>query len=150
MNRIIEIIWNDVTIFGSFVFYIFLTALMFGLREYNLSLQLLIAFVISFMLTFGIRLFYHKERPKKQEYKNIIEKLDASSFPSLHSMRAVILLVLFFLQYKSLVIALIFGVLALIVFASRYYLKKHYILDIIVGVMFGVLIGYAVSFIRIF
>ena len=149
MNRITEIILDDVTIFGSFVFYGFLTVFMLGLEEYNLALQLIIAFVISFALTLGIRLFYHKERPKKQRYKNLMERLDAASFPSLHSMRATIMLSLFVLHYRSIIIAAIFAFLALIICVSRYYLKKHHVSDILVGALLGVFIGCAVYFIEI-
>ena len=45
---------------------------------------------LLFIEIFGslIKIFYYKNRPSKESYKNILEKIDSGSFPSLHSARA--------------------------------------------------------------
>jgi membrane-associated phospholipid phosphatase len=46
---------------------------------------LCVALVCSYVFGSLIKLFYFKPRPKEQAYKNLLQKIDASSFPSVHT-----------------------------------------------------------------
>ena len=71
-----------------------------------------------------------------------MEKLDASSFPSIHAARATFL---FIILSKFLFVGDIYGAflgfMLFLVFYSRVYLKKHYWIDVIVGGVVGWLVG---------
>lgn len=144
MAIITEKIWRETTHFGSLWFYSFLIIFVFILGEKVLSFQLLGGIIISYVITLIIRGIYYRDRPVKQTHHNFLEKFDASSFPSLHSMRGAILFTLFSFYYKTLPIALLFLVLAITIFASRYFLKKHYISDIAAGALIGFLLAYGI------
>ena len=81
-----------------------------------------------------------------EEFKNkikssLIEKIDSSSFPSMHAARATVLSLFayFNLQFNLFIFILI---LSLIILYSRIYLKKHYFRDILAGILIGILSFY--------
>jgi undecaprenyl-diphosphatase len=141
MSRLIKEAIEDASAFGALPFYLFLIFLFFILGEIQLGLWLLVGFILSFAVIIIIKLFYFKERPKKKEYKNIFEKIEASSFPSLHSWRIIMILIFLSYYYKSIYLGLLLGVICVIVIFSRKYLMKHYWVDIIFGALFGLLMS---------
>lgn len=142
LNRIISILSSDITIFGSSTFMFFLVLLFFSIGEIFLSLRLLLGLALSILITVLVRLFYFKERPKKISYKNIIEQIDSSSFPSAHSMRAGIMFVIIGISYYNIAILILMGIIAGIISISRYLLKKHYPEDILWGLSIGIILGF--------
>jgi len=131
----------DISSFGALPFYLFLMSLFLIFNEIILFTWLFIGLILSFAFVIVIRIFYFKERPEKKEYKNLFEKIDASTFPSLHSWRIVMILVFLSSYYRSIYIASLFGIIALLVLFSRGYLKKHYFTDIIFGSLFGLIMA---------
>lgn len=95
--------------------------------------------VIIEAVCISIRLVYFKHRPIKQKFTNIIEKLDASSFPSGHAARAA-----FFYSYLAWFAGnpASIAFIALIVFVgtSRIILRKHFVIDMIAGYGLGLLV----------
>jgi len=140
INFILKPILADLTFFGGLVFYTFLIFLFLSIKNYNLSIKLFIGLFSAYVIVIFIRLIYHKERPKKQNYSNFIEKIDSSSFPSLHALRISIIFFLVFNSYQNILIFLLFFGLLLVVSFSRYFLKKHFIIDILAGLFIGFLI----------
>lgn len=132
---------EDVTVFGSLSFLIFLIFLFLILGEIQLSIWLFLGLVLSFVFIIIIKLFYFKERPEKKQYKNLIEKINASSFPSLHSWRIVMIFVFLSYYYKSFYLFVLLGIITILVFFSRKYLLKHYWVDIIFGALFGLIMS---------
>ena len=100
-----------------------------------------------YFVTVIIRLVYFKNRPDKFAYNNIIEKIDAASFPSLHAARTGFLTVFFVYYFNNMIISVILAVLALGVLYSRVYLRKHDIRDVLAGAVLGVFVHFAVNFI---
>jgi membrane-associated phospholipid phosphatase len=145
IQRIINDGLKEASFFGGLFFYIFLSAFVFALGKNILFLQLVAVFILTYSATLLIRFFYYKERPRKEKYTNFIERLDASSFPSLHSMRASAMFVVFHFYFNSLWISELFLSLAIAVFASRYFLKKHFLEDILVGAILGLGIAFLVA-----
>jgi len=144
LKKIIDDSWRDVSFFGGLFFYVFLSAFVLALGQKLLFLQLIISFAITYALTLAIRFFYYKERPNKEKYTNFIERLESSSFPSLHSMRVSAMFIILHFYLNNYLFSLLFFGIAIAVFASRYYLKKHYAVDILGGALIGVFVGWAI------
>lgn len=97
-----------------------------------------------------IKFIYYKERPHPQPYKNRMGKIDASSFPSIHTayatifMAAGMFLAFFIYQYHTIwmilgafELAMISLVFYIIIARSRIVLKKHFFIDTIFGTLLG-------------
>jgi len=125
---------RDFTAFGNPLILFILSTLVLGLDK-NL-IYILIGLIFIELVSRGIRIFYYKDRPRKEAHNNFLEKLDASSFPSIHSARSsFIFLVLYSLtNYPA---NLLFILLFLIVGFTRIMLKKHYLIDVLFGFIIG-------------
>ncbi len=133
---------QDIKALGGFpVFTIAIVIAFFYDR--SLSAQLLVGIVLAFGLTVLIRMVSFKQRPDKQPFNNFLTKIDASSFPSLHSMRASILATLLILQLKTPVLIILLIVYAIAVGASRVWMKRHYVSDAVAGLVLGVFVALA-------
>ena len=110
-----------------------------------LALQLLIGLILAYAVTSIVRIIYFKRRPDNETYGNFIEKVDASSFPSLHAMRAGVLATILSFWFSQLTI--IFVVCAIAVAASRVVTRRHYVSDVVVGLILGAVIGFGVRLI---
>lgn len=118
--------------------YILLVLVILALQEFKLALILTSAFFFTLIVTVLIRILYFKNRPKKQSFRNFIEKMEASSFPSWHSTRAIFLALIFGTVIGSRIAMLILIIIALLVAYSRIYLKKHDWMDILAGIVLGI------------
>jgi len=149
INYAIKTIFQDFSLFGNLLFYLFIICLEFAFENYLFSFKLFLSLVIGYLVVIIIRLSYYKSRPNKQKYSNLLEKLDSSSFPSMHAVR-IMLIGLFFIDfYKNYLIALFFMSTILIVGYSRYYLKKHYTIDIVAGYITGICVFLLVNLIKV-
>lgn len=134
-NNLFAEIIRDFSSFGSPFILILFSLILIGI---NFKLLGIIVGLI-FVETFGslIKFFYYKKRPNEEKYNNFLEKIDSSSFPSLHSARSSFVFLSLFLFYDSPTkIILLF--IPLIVGLTRVLLKKHYVLDVIAGYFLGV------------
>jgi len=126
--------FQDVTAMGGFAASLLLTLLF-------ISSPLLIPLIAGSVLTAGlvvlIRIFYFKPRPKKEDYSNLLEKIDASAFPSLHTARIVFLAILFSVHFANQYLTILCIIVAILVAYSRIYLQKHDWIDIIGGAVIG-------------
>ena len=127
--------FRDVTAMGGFaasllIILLFLTS--------PLLVPLIIGSVLTAAFVILIRLFYFKSRPKKEDYSNFLEKIDASAFPSLHAARIVFMAILFSGHFANLYLTILFTFTAALVSYSRIYLQKHDWVDVAGGVVVGV------------
>ena len=113
------------------------------LGRYALSLRLFVALAALYGITIIIRALYFKERPDKRPYKNIVEKIDASSFPSLHSERASALALLVGLSSGSILLTVFLIVSAVLVAFTRVFLKRHDKWDVTAGLIIGAAVAIA-------
>lgn len=81
------------------------------------------------------------------QYSNIIEKIDSGSFPSMHTTRSTFLFLNLIKFFSNQYLTIIFVIVTLLVYFSRLYLKKHYLSDILVGIILGILIEYGLNLI---
>ena len=87
-----------------------------------------------------IKYFYFKERPLKKEKTNLIERLDAASFPSTHSMR-IFSLMFWIVLLGDMKLTIYSTIIVFLVSYSRIYLKKHYLIDVIFGIILSFIIN---------
>ncbi|MEK6938928.1 MAG: phosphatase PAP2 family protein [Nanoarchaeota archaeon] len=132
------IFFRDVTALAGTPFYILLWIFLILIQEYYLVTKLIAGFLFILFVTAIIRMIYHKERPLKQEYHNWMERIDASSFPSMHAARAFFfsLTLTSFFKYE-LWISVFLIALAILVSYSRIFLKKHDWWDLLGGIILG-------------
>lgn len=131
--------WSrDFTSLANPLILIFVPFVVMGLTPsfYTLLLALLVNEVLGSL----IKILFPKKRPNGQTYSNLIEKIDAGSFPSLHSSR-ITLVYLSLFSFSSLVLMKVAFLLIIpIVMLSRVQLKKHFWTDIIGGFIIGVIL----------
>ena len=134
---------RDMTSFGglSVIGLMFLFLLTFN--KITIALEFLVAVVLSQIVIFTIRFFYFRARPGRvrRKFKNLYERLDESSFPSIHAARAGIISIVL-AQGLPLPAKILLWITATGICFSRYYLKKHHATDLIVGGTLGLIIGY--------
>ena len=131
--------WRDITTFGGAYFYFTLVLLFFAVGKTNFALKLTAGFFVIYFTAIIIRLFYFKNRPKKESYDNLLGKIDASSFPSVHSARVVFLALTLseFSDSFQVKVSLLLFIIAGAVCYSRIAIKKHYWIDVNGGIFLG-------------
>lgn len=139
---------RDITSLSSPPVLGFICVLVFGFK--SAFLILLPLFVFNEIFCSAIKFFFFKNRPKKESFQNWYEKIEASSFPSIHASRFGVFLSSFFLLKVQnpdffLVFPLVF-LFFLLVLNSRILLKKHFFIDIFWGGIIGILIGFCSRF----
>jgi membrane-associated phospholipid phosphatase len=129
--------WRDLTVFGSFVFYILILFATLLLKETTLFIHLLFGLSILVTAVVLIRAIYFKNRPRKESHHTIVEKIDASSFPSLHTAKAFFLAITF-AQFGAFPVQIFLFLIAGLTGYSRIYLQKHDWVDVIAGAILGI------------
>ena len=139
-------IWHDITALCSAFISLLFTVRLFLLGNPFLAVQLSIALASCYAIAVPIKTMFFKKRPNNQQFSNLYEKFSASSFPSVHSMRAVCfgIILSFFLNtafFYSIALIAVSGVMY-----SRIKLRKHYWGDALAGAAFGIMIGVLVVY----
>jgi membrane-associated phospholipid phosphatase len=141
-----KLIFRDFSFFGSLDFFIFYIILLYFLTL-NLTFfkKIIVTIILSYIFVTFIRLIFFKERPIPKKYNNLLEKIDASSFPSMHMVRISILTYFSYIYLNNINILHLFLLLSILVGLNRYLSKWHYIIDIISGFIFGICISYVIN-----
>ena len=129
--------FRDLTALGGLTLYVVILALTLVFHYYTVLVQLGLGLLMMIVVTMLIRVFYFKNRPRKQDYRNILERLDASSFPSLHTARVVFLAFMAYSVFHNQYVTMVAVLLAALVSYSRIYLQKHDWWDLLGGVVLG-------------
>jgi len=137
--RFTNTFFRDITTVGGTVFYLLVLISTFLLDEKIVAFKLVLGFLFSFLIIVLIRLFYFKNRPQKEKYHTFPERIEASSFPSWHTARALFLALLFGSMGPSRTISIFLIILAVLVMYSRIFLKKHDGIDVLGGIVLGVI-----------
>ena len=139
--------FRDITSFASLWWYLLIALVFFVNKNYDIFIKLVIGLLIIYFIAILIRTFYFKPRPKKYSYNSYIEKLDASSFPSLHSSRAVFMSIILMKFFNNFALSALLAVLTIIIAYSRIQLKKHDLMDVLAGVVVGTVVYSIANFI---
>lgn len=132
--------FSEVTLFGLPAFYLLVVLVLF---KFNMVFAPKLFWALIFVEIFCIfiKIIYKKERPIPQPRNDIFNKIDASSFPSVHSARISLLATVIYLYNRDLATLIVGLVLTILVGYSRIYLRRHYFVDVLCGVLLGLLTG---------
>lgn len=139
IKRFSEQIFKDLSTLGGSIFYAFVLGLSLLFGEIKLFIDLLVGFFFTLLIIVLIRTFYFKDRPKKEKYKNYLEKIEASSFPSWHSARAIFLALVFSYFFVNKYVTGLLLLTSLTVAYSRIHLRRHDWFDILGGIVLGII-----------
>ena len=140
-------LFRDITSLGSLFAYLLIAIFFLIQKNYDLFSELAIGLVIIYIITITIRSFYFKDRPRKYPHPSFIEKLDASSFPSLHTARISFLSMALINYINDNIFSIVLVILIALVAYSRVYLKKHDKIDVLFGIALGVIVYFIVNWI---
>ena len=115
------------------------------------AILLLVAILMSYSGGSIIKFFYYKPRPIPYIFHHWLDKINASSFPSIHTSNATIVALMRTWWWHQSIIAgadkfMVIPVIMIIVMVcvsiglSRIELQKHYPSDVLFGIMFGMII----------
>ncbi len=128
---------RDFTSFGNPLILTIFAMFILGI---NLILvKIILGLIIIEFICSLIKVFYYKSRPIKKDYKNIIEKINAGSFPSIHTARSSFVFLSLFLITPSYLAKSLFFMIILLVAGTRIILKKHYLIDVLFGLIIGII-----------
>lgn len=136
---------TDIKAFGGTPVFVFAIAFSFLVGFELLALQLFVGYVVSMALTALVRTFYFRRRPDKTGYRGFLSRLDASSFPSLHAMRAFVLATLLYLRFPGVWVGFLLVVFALSTAVIRVVTKRHHVSDVVVGSVLGIVLGVLIN-----
>ncbi|MBD3163854.1 phosphatase PAP2 family protein [Candidatus Woesearchaeota archaeon] len=139
--KLLKLILDDFSFFGSIPFYIFVTLSAGFMHNIQLFKQLAYSFLIAFIITMVAKNVHYRDRPQKEEFTIFMEKMVAGSFPSTHSMNITLLAVFLSLSYPYAWVTAMFGTFSLMVYVQRYLTKKHFLTDIVGGILIAVAIA---------
>ena len=146
LKNIIRIFFSQITELASFSI---ITALIIIIYFFDktLSIKLCIGTIIITLIAMIIKALFFKARLKKQKTRTLIERIDASSFPSIHSARITFLTFSIVAYSTSLILNIFLIILGILIAYSRIYLKKHYLSDVIAGIILGVIVSIGMVYI---
>lgn len=138
--------WSrDFTSLANPLILLFVPFIFLYVRDQISFVILLLALAINEIVGSLIKIFFPKTRPNGQKFNTIIEKIDAGSFPSLHSSRITIVYLTLFSSTEVLVFKLVFLAIIPIVMFSRINLKKHFLIDVFGGFIIGLVFWYGIQ-----
>jgi membrane-associated phospholipid phosphatase len=135
---------HDITAIGGIPFYILTTLIFLALNLKQQAYQLILGFLVIYIIYFILRSLYFKPRPHKIPHKTWLQKIDANSFPSAHAMRITVLGIVLAIFFNNVFITLITVITIILAGITRVTLKKHYWLDVIAGWIIGILISISI------
>lgn len=140
---------QDISSLGGLPVFLVVTAvLLSGIGGENSQIiggLLFVGLGLLFGIIALIRLVWFKERPIAEKHRTLLERIDASSFPSLHSARIALLAVVLagFAPpgFRGMIWKIALLVLIAAVGYGRVRLKRHHWTDVIGGWILGILVG---------
>ena len=131
--------WRDITSLGSTLLYFIIVLPLFFTGKIQTATKLTAGYILIYIIAGAIKIIYFKNRPKKENYTNFVEKIDASAFPSIHSARATLMAAEISKLIDGPIATSFLFITAGLVCYSRIAIKKHYWTDIIGGIILGIL-----------
>ena len=144
----LDYLFRAFTLLGDGIFIISLAVLLFIFRKRFLSLMVIAGYVLSGIPVQIIKSFMDAPRPaiflKGINYSHFVEGVtlhNYNSFPSGHTASAFALAVILSISTKNKWMRVLYLILAALVGYSRIYLSQHFMLDVLVGSLIGVISG---------
>ncbi len=139
---------QDTSAFGGIPLGIAVALFALAAGKLLLFYQIAGALALNYIIVALIRTFWFEQRPDKTAAgKSWLSKIDASSFPSLHAGRIFSYIIILGSFFASVWVYILMGALAILISYLRIRLKRHYLQDVAIGAVMGLLIGwFAVNF----
>ena len=145
-TKFLNFVFEGITLLGDGIFSVLLCVALLVIKKRYLSFIVFISFATSGIVAQVLKYFISEARPaiylEKTNYPYFIENVtlhNFHSFPSGHttSIFALVSIIAFAIKDKKYAIPLLLG--GLLVGYSRLYLGQHFILDVTVGSILGVI-----------
>ena len=136
-------ILRDCSAAGSFSL-ILIASLALFLVDRRLAWAMVVSVIAVELVGGAIKLVAYRVRPDRQRYAGFLEKVDSGSFPSIHTARAATALTLIYLYGRRPEALLIGAPILVLVGVSRILLKRHYLVDVLAGGLFGLAAGWVI------
>jgi membrane-associated phospholipid phosphatase len=133
---------RDTTAMGGLAIYLVVAVIFFLLGNLKVAAQLIIVLILLYAIIALIRTIFFKKRPDRQKYSGFFTKIDASSFPSMHSARSAALAIILAMVFPQNTIRIFLIIAVLAVAYTRIRLKRHYTADVIGGLILGAIVAW--------
>jgi len=145
-KNIIKMFFEQITELGSLTIISILIIILYFFEK-NLAIRLIIGIIIITIIAMIVKAIFFRARPKKQKIRTLIERIDASSFPSIHSARITFLTFWIAIYSSDIILKTILIITGILIAYSRIYLKKHYLSDVIAGIVLGLIVSIGMYYI---
>lgn len=132
--------FKQITELGSMTL-ITVFAIFFIFFNQELAIRTILGIVGVVIISYAIKMLFFKNRPIKQSTETFIEKVDASSFPSVHAARTTVIAFWLIMYFNNIYLRAFITLIWVLVIYSRVYLKKHYWSDVIGGTIIALIIN---------
>ncbi len=140
-------VMRDTTAMGGLAIYGFVAMLFLLLDKTDVFVTLAVGLALCYGIIAPIRLLFFKVRPDRQKFSGLFTKIDAGSFPSMHSARSTVLALILaqFFTEPLIRTLLVLGVFSVVV--TRVLLKRHWMIDVAGGVIVGLIVSWFALFV---
>jgi membrane-associated phospholipid phosphatase len=145
-SKFLNVLFIGITLIGDGIFSVVLSIILFFFNKKFLALMIFSSFAISGIVTQVLKFFISEARPglflSQTNYPYLIENVtlhNFHSFPSGHSTSAFALVAILSFAIKNKNYSILFIIIGALVGYSRIYLGQHFITDVAVGSIIGVL-----------
>jgi len=145
-SKFLNVFFIGVTLIGDGIFSVILSMILFFFNKKFLALMAFSSFAISGIVTQVLKFFISEARPglflAQSNYPYFMEHVtlhNFHSFPSGHSTSAFALVAILSFAIKNKNYSILFLIMGALVGYSRIYLGQHFITDVAVGSIIGVL-----------
>lgn len=151
-NPVTDFLFKWITHLGDGVFFTFVTLALL-IRNWRTGLVLLAMGLAQTVVSFFLKRIVFKSQPRPKTYFEDFEAITLhfvegvkvhayNSFPSGHTLTAFALATFMVCYFKNQKLSLLFLALAILAGFSRIYLAQHFLIDVCIGSLLGVIIGY--------
>jgi membrane-associated phospholipid phosphatase len=133
---------RDTTALGGLAVYGIASLFFLLAGNVGVFVQLVAGLVLLSFVTAIVRLLFFRKRPDRQGYRSLIGRIDASSFPSIHATRATVLAIVLAQFFVQPLVRLLLVLCVLAVAITRVLLRRHYVTDVVGGLVVGGLVGW--------
>jgi len=124
-------IWKIITFFGwPWIVILILLILFLTNFDQQVAFVLILSLFLEDLIGVAIKALFYKPRPKPQNFSNFLQKIDAWSFPSIHTSRSFVIAITSCL-FLPIFECIFFVILAWLIAYSRIHLQRHFWIDIL-------------------
>jgi membrane-associated phospholipid phosphatase len=137
-NKSVANLLTHISALGSKEITLLIPIFFYLINQKQLAVKVFLGLIIIYTIGMIIRLTYNKERPKQKPRNNLLQKIEANSFPSMHATRStfILLILLQYFQYE-IKISIFLSIIYITILYARIHKKRHDYIDLIGGIILG-------------